>query len=111
LEGRSIFHPYLHALLNGTRIRESWVTSTKGVWKDKCFQRTRYPEELPRTGEIALDHIIDTLLLLLCFSIPRKFQSGAIGSLVHIVALHGDEYACDFEVLADGYLLRLVYVI
>ena len=36
----------------------------------------------------------------------RKYKEGAIGSLVHVVALHGDEYACDFEVIADGYMLR-----
>ncbi len=36
----------------------------------------------------------------------RKYNGGAIGSLVHVVALHGDEYACEFEVIADGYMLR-----
>ncbi|KLO18898.1 hypothetical protein SCHPADRAFT_92608 [Schizopora paradoxa] len=37
-----------------------------------------------------------------------KYEDGAIGSLMHVVALHGDQYACDFEVIADGYMLRLV---
>ncbi|KAF8311266.1 hypothetical protein DL93DRAFT_1490924 [Clavulina sp. PMI_390] len=37
-----------------------------------------------------------------------KYETGAIGALTHVVALHGGEYACDFEVYADGFLLKLV---
>jgi len=37
-----------------------------------------------------------------------KYDSGAIGSLTHTVALQGTNYSCEFEVYADGYLLKLV---
>ncbi|KAF8311265.1 hypothetical protein DL93DRAFT_2083477 [Clavulina sp. PMI_390] len=37
-----------------------------------------------------------------------KYDTGAIGALTHVVALHGGEYACDFEVYADGFLLKLI---
>ncbi|WFD32284.1 hypothetical protein MSPP1_003329 [Malassezia sp. CBS 17886] len=36
-----------------------------------------------------------------------KFTSGAVGSLMHLVALHGQDFATELEVFADGYSLRL----
>lgn len=38
----------------------------------------------------------------------RKFQNGALGSLTHIIALHGMRYSNEIVVTADGYQLRLV---
>lgn len=40
-----------------------------------------------------------------CF---RKYDSGAIGSLNHIIALHGITYSNEIDVVADGYQMRLV---
>lgn len=37
-----------------------------------------------------------------------KFESGAIGSLTHAVALQGTDYSTELDVYADGYSLRLV---
>lgn len=37
-----------------------------------------------------------------------KYESGAVGSLTHAVALQGFNYATEIEVLADGYSLKLV---
>ncbi|KAL9715090.1 hypothetical protein Ac2012v2_001749 [Leucoagaricus gongylophorus] len=37
-----------------------------------------------------------------------KYDSGAVGSFVHVAALQGTDYSCEFEVYADGYLLKLV---
>lgn len=37
-----------------------------------------------------------------------KYDSGAIGSFTHTVALQGTNYSCELEVYADGYLLKLV---
>jgi len=37
-----------------------------------------------------------------------KYDSGAVGSFTHCVALHGTDYSCELEVYADGYLLKLV---
>lgn len=37
-----------------------------------------------------------------------KYTSGAVGSLTHVVALHGKNYSCELEVYADGYALKLV---
>jgi len=37
-----------------------------------------------------------------------KYESGAIGSFVHLVVLQGHDYACELEVFADGYSFKLV---
>lgn len=37
-----------------------------------------------------------------------KFKSGAVGTLLHAVALHDNEYQTEVEVIADGWHLRLV---
>ncbi|KZS90060.1 hypothetical protein SISNIDRAFT_444355 [Sistotremastrum niveocremeum HHB9708] len=37
-----------------------------------------------------------------------KYQSGAVGSLIHLAVLQGTDYSCEFEVYADGYLFKLV---
>ncbi|KAF8902080.1 putative oxidoreductase C terminal-domain-containing protein [Gymnopilus junonius] len=37
-----------------------------------------------------------------------KYDSGAVGSFTHLVALQGHDYSCEFEVYADGYSLKLV---
>ena len=37
-----------------------------------------------------------------------KFESGAVGSLMHAVALQGYNYSTELEVYADGYSLRLI---
>ncbi|TDL24801.1 hypothetical protein BD410DRAFT_62189 [Rickenella mellea] len=37
-----------------------------------------------------------------------KYESGAVGSLTHTVALQGVNYSCELEVFADGYQLKLV---
>jgi len=37
-----------------------------------------------------------------------KYESGAVGSFIHAVALQGTNYSCELEVYADGYQLKLV---
>ena len=37
-----------------------------------------------------------------------KFESGAVGSLTHAVALQGTDYSTQIDVYADGYSMRLV---
>ncbi|EIN11584.1 hypothetical protein PUNSTDRAFT_98745 [Punctularia strigosozonata HHB-11173 SS5] len=37
-----------------------------------------------------------------------KYQGGAVGSLTHVIALHGNTYSTEFEVYADGYQMKLV---
>ncbi|KAJ3883725.1 putative oxidoreductase C terminal-domain-containing protein [Lentinula edodes] len=37
-----------------------------------------------------------------------KYESGAVGTFTHVVALQGTNYSCELEVYADGYCLRLV---
>ncbi|KAL5511236.1 hypothetical protein ACEPAH_4451 [Sanghuangporus vaninii] len=37
-----------------------------------------------------------------------KYETGAVGSLTHAVALQGTNYSCELEVFADGYSLKLV---
>ncbi|KAI0027690.1 putative oxidoreductase C terminal-domain-containing protein [Vararia minispora EC-137] len=37
-----------------------------------------------------------------------KYESGAVGSFMHVVALHGHDYSCELEVYADGYQFKLV---
>jgi hypothetical protein len=38
----------------------------------------------------------------------RKYTNGAVGNFTHAVALQGTNYACELEVWADGYHMRLV---
>lgn len=38
----------------------------------------------------------------------RKYDSGAVGSFTHVVALQGTNYSCELEVFADGYSLKYV---
>lgn len=38
----------------------------------------------------------------------RKYDSGAVGSFTHVVALQGTNYSCELEVYADGYSLKWV---
>ncbi|KAH9890095.1 putative oxidoreductase C terminal-domain-containing protein [Cubamyces lactineus] len=37
-----------------------------------------------------------------------KYKDGAVGSLTHVIALHGNTYDTEFEVYADGYKFKLV---
>ncbi|KAI0064663.1 hypothetical protein BV25DRAFT_276647 [Artomyces pyxidatus] len=37
-----------------------------------------------------------------------KYESGAVGSFTHLVALQGHNYSCELEVYADGYQFKLV---
>ena len=37
-----------------------------------------------------------------------KYTSGAVGSLMHVIALHGRDFFTEIDVFADGYSLRLV---
>ncbi|KAI0093915.1 putative oxidoreductase C terminal-domain-containing protein [Irpex rosettiformis] len=58
--------------------------------------------------------VIDESLIKEENRIPRvtaatwKYESGAVGSLTHLVALQGHDYSCELEVYADGYQLKLV---
>ncbi|KAI0366655.1 hypothetical protein BV20DRAFT_971583 [Pilatotrama ljubarskyi] len=37
-----------------------------------------------------------------------KYKGGAVGTLTHVIALHGNMYDTEFEVYADGYRFKLV---
>ncbi|KAI0357335.1 hypothetical protein OH77DRAFT_1422173 [Trametes cingulata] len=37
-----------------------------------------------------------------------KYEGGAVGTLTHVIALHGNTYDTEFEVYADGYRFKLV---
>jgi len=37
-----------------------------------------------------------------------KYKNGAVGNFTHAVALQGTAYACELEVWADGFHMRLV---
>ncbi|KAI0632531.1 putative oxidoreductase C terminal-domain-containing protein [Trametes polyzona] len=37
-----------------------------------------------------------------------KYAGGAVGTLTHVIALHGNTYDTEFEVYADGYRFKLV---
>ena len=36
----------------------------------------------------------------------RKYESGAVGTFTHCVALKGHDYSCELEVFADGYQMK-----
>ncbi|KAI9099270.1 putative oxidoreductase C terminal-domain-containing protein [Phlyctochytrium arcticum] len=37
-----------------------------------------------------------------------KYKSGAVGSITHGISLHGSHYSAEIEVMADGWLFRVV---
>ncbi|TFY80995.1 hypothetical protein EWM64_g3014 [Hericium alpestre] len=37
-----------------------------------------------------------------------KYDSGAVGSFMHVVALQGHNYSCELEIYTDGYQFKLV---
>lgn len=37
-----------------------------------------------------------------------KYESGAVGTFTHVVALQGHDYSCELEVYADGYQFKFV---
>jgi hypothetical protein len=37
-----------------------------------------------------------------------KYESGAVGTFTHVVALQGHDYSCELEVYADGYQFKYV---
>ena len=38
----------------------------------------------------------------------RKYESGAVGTFTHCVALKDHDYSCELEVFADGYQMKYV---
>jgi hypothetical protein len=50
----------------------------------------------------------DLLFFLLISSLDfrRKYESGAVGTFTHCVALKGHDYSCELEVFADGYQMK-----
>ncbi|KAI9733630.1 MAG: hypothetical protein M1834_003232 [Cirrosporium novae-zelandiae] len=72
-------------------------------------------EHYERPGHLShQDPAIDESKVPEAERIPRattavwKYASGALGSLTHIIALHGISYSNEIVVTADGYQLRLV---
>ena len=68
---------------------------------------------IPRvTAATWYDHMFSTVGRFNTFplAIIRKYDSGAVGSFTHVVALQGRDYSCEFEVYADGYCLKHVLV-
>ncbi|WVQ70968.1 hypothetical protein IAR50_000493 [Cryptococcus sp. DSM 104548] len=51
--------------------------------------------------------IPDQLRIPRATSASWKYESGAVGTLLHATALHGKDYAIELEVYADGYQLIL----
>lgn len=47
---------------------------------------------------------------LLNHNTHRKYDSGAVGSFTHVVALQGTNYSCELEVYADGYSLKYYFL-
>lgn len=43
---------------------------------------------------------------LLILESYRKYDSGAVGTFAHVVALQGTNYSCELEVYADGYQFK-----
>jgi predicted dehydrogenase len=43
---------------------------------------------------------------ILLIDFHRKYESGAIGTFTHCVALKGHDYSCELEVFADGYQMK-----
>ncbi|WVF72073.1 hypothetical protein IAT40_006885 [Kwoniella sp. CBS 6097] len=67
-------------------------------------------EEPGKLSKIPIDEskIDEDLRIPRLTSAVWKYENGGVGSFQHAVALQGTAYACELEVWADGYLMRLV---
>ncbi|ORY27202.1 putative oxidoreductase C terminal-domain-containing protein [Naematelia encephala] len=67
-------------------------------------------EEPGKLSKIPIDEnkIPEELRIPRLTSAIWKYENGAVGSFTHAVALQGHAYACELELWADGYHMRLV---
>ena len=112
MRGKAIFpgilvarltYPVLsHILLSGTRmpVASPRFRSTRL----KLNQRTVFPVLPVRLGGFTYGRQCGTFTDTL--RPHRKYESGAVGSMTHVVALQGTNYSCELEVYADGYSLK-----
>lgn len=69
-----------------------------------------WDENAGKLGKMSIDEskIAESNRIPRVTSATWKYESGAVGSFSHIVALQGTNYSCELEVYADGYQLKLV---
>lgn len=91
----------LPILSNGMKTRVNFLQSrlTKAKFHRKTVSRVSPPL-----------HGLSTFAFFFFFGgcqlLYRKYDSGAVGTFTHVVALQGTNYSCELEVYADGYCLR-----
>ncbi|TEB32993.1 hypothetical protein FA13DRAFT_1730727 [Coprinellus micaceus] len=69
-----------------------------------------WDEENGRLGKMAVDEseIAPENRIPRVTSAAWKYESGAVGTFTHVLALQGTDYSCELEVYADGYQFKLV---
>ncbi|KAF5380876.1 hypothetical protein D9615_003901 [Tricholomella constricta] len=70
-------------------------------WDENAGQLSKIPID---ESKIAPVNRIPRVTTATCCN--RKYDSGAVGTFTHIVALHDTNYSCELEVYADGYQLK-----
>ena len=80
-----------------SRLMSDLGVSRNNVLTSQLFRRTSASPELrPRAGTFLLS---DDCHLKGRY---RKYKNGAVGMMLHAVALHGVDYSIELEVYADG---------
>lgn len=78
--------------------------SKMSIDESKIAPQNRIPRVTAATWCVSTCMILETYFLIV-YNI-RKYDSGAVGSFTHLVALQGTNYSCELEVYADGYSLK-----
>nr|XP_031862719.1 uncharacterized protein CI109_001731 [Kwoniella shandongensis]KAA5529791.1 hypothetical protein CI109_001731 [Kwoniella shandongensis] len=76
------------------------VVARSVEWYEKPGQLSKIPIDESKIDE--------SLRIPRLTSAVWKYDNGAVGSFTHAVALQGHAYACELEVWADGFHMRLV---
>ncbi len=61
---------------------------------------------LPALPGMCYEHLEREWAVPIFFFLYRKYESGGVGTLTHLIALQGTNYACELEIYCDGYLFK-----
>jgi len=110
--GHRARYPFLR-LVSILRWRRRYQLCCVGRWQyiaDNSARSIEHYEAPGKLSKIPIDEskIPEELRIPRLTSAVWKYENGAVGSFTHAVALQGHAYACELEVWADGYHMRLV---
>jgi hypothetical protein len=84
-----------------------WHENAGNLSKIPIEEGNILPENrIPRVTAATWCAFVLYYISIFLISMGRKYDSGAVGTLTHVVALQGRDYSCEFEIYADGYSLK-----